>query len=109
MEKAKYKIVVSEPWNFDGPAGTNLIVGEIFKVFSPSKLIFKSDHLISFGDLKGDILILVPRYEEQLFIENGYECIVGGALFLLTDFEHKTEKFMEDNSKYVLIGKLEKY
>ncbi|MDQ6482527.1 hypothetical protein [Dyadobacter sp. LHD-138] len=105
----KYKIIVSDPWDFEDATGSNLIIGEIVKVLSPSLVIFKSDHLLSFGGQTGKILILKPRYEKQaLTIENNYEGTVGGAVFLLDDFENNDENFLEDNSKYVLIGSLEK-
>jgi hypothetical protein len=103
----KYKITVSEPFDFIGPIGGNLIVGEIIKVLSPLLIIFKSDHLLSFEGKLGRILILKPRYEKQVLNqENNYEGTVGGGLLLIEDYEGKDEKYLEANSKYVLIGQL---
>ena len=105
----KHKITVSEPWDFKGPVSGNFIVGEIIQILSPLFIVFKSDHLLNFGDQTGRILILKPRYEKQVLNqENNYEGTVEGGLLLIDDYEGKDEKYLEANSKYVLIGSLTK-
>jgi hypothetical protein len=105
----KYKIIVSEPWDFNGPVGANLIIGEIVKVISPLFIVFKSDYLLNFEGKIGNILILKPRYEKQFLTEeNNYEGTVGGGMLLIDNYEDKDEKYLEENSKYVLIGSLKK-
>jgi hypothetical protein len=106
---AKYKILVSEPWNYKGTAGDNLIVGKVIKVLSPIGVIFKSDHLQNFDGTTGTLLLLKARYEKQVLnIEHNYVGTVGGGLILIDDYKAKDEKYLEANSKYVLIGSLDK-
>jgi hypothetical protein len=105
----KYKILVGEPWDYKSAIGENLITGKILKVISPLTIIFQSDDLLSFDGKIGYILILKPRSMKQVFTqENNYEGIVGGGLLLINDHENKDEKYLEANSKYVLVGSLER-
>jgi hypothetical protein len=107
--KSKYRITVSDPWDFEGPSGENVIVGEIVRILSSICVIFKSDTLLNFDGRSGKLLILKSRYAGQnLAKENGYEGTVGGAFLLTEKYEDFDEKELEDNSKYVLIGRLEK-
>lgn len=106
MKLEKHKITVSEPWDFEGPAGKNLIVGVIVKILSSSYLIFKSDHFIKFGGVEGQLFILKARYEGQ-----NLECLegtVGGSLIVINDYENQDAKKIEESSKYLIIGTLEK-
>ncbi|MGZ3753266.1 MAG: hypothetical protein ACXVP0_07440 [Bacteroidia bacterium] len=107
----KYKITVSEPWDFEGPAGKNLIVGSVIKSVSDEILVFKSDHVLHFNELTGNILILQSRYEKHpLKNKSGYNGTAGGSLFLLdwNSNQQSSKDFLEKNSKYVIIGSLEK-
>lgn len=105
----KYKITVSDPWDFNGPAGPNLIMGEIIKVLSSQAIIFRSDHLLDFNGQSSDLLILKSRYKDQSLVEGKtYKGTVGAGLLLLKDYEDRDERFLEENSEYVLIGSLEK-
>lgn len=106
MVSEKYKITVSEPWDFEGPTGLNLIVGVIVKILSSTCLIFKSDHLIKFDNNEGQIFLLKSRYEKQSLEE--LKGTVGGSLILIDDYENQNEKKLEENSEYVIIGALEK-
>ena len=106
---ARYRITVSDPWDFVSESGKNFIVGEIVKAFSSICVIFKSDNLLHFDGHSGKLLVLKTRYKDQKIIkENHYEGTVGGALLLTETYEGFDEKKLEDNSKYVLIGRLEK-
>ncbi len=102
----KYKIIVSEPWDFESPAGINLIIGVIVKVLSSTCLIFKSDHLLKFEEGEGELLVLKSRYEGQEL--DNLKGTVGGALVLTNDYENQSEEELEKNSKYVIIGALER-
>ncbi len=105
----KYKISVSEPWDFEGSTGENVIVGEIVKVLSSKCILFQSDALLKFNDYSGKTFILKSRYENQnLFNEDDYSGTVNGALLLVEEFDQLSEEELEGSSKYVLIGKLEK-
>lgn len=108
METVKYKIIVSEPWNYDGPDGQNLIVGEILKPLSSNCIVFLSNNLIEFGNQKGRILVLRSRYKEGLLERSGkYRGTVNGGLLLPENFEGKDEKYLEEHCEFVLTGTLE--
>jgi hypothetical protein len=106
MKEAKYKIIISEPWDFEGPAGLNLIVGIIVRVLSSTCVIFKSDHLLRIGENEGQVFLLKARYEGQNLED--LKGTVGGALILTNNYEEQDEKKLEENSEYVIIGALEK-
>ncbi len=103
----KYKIVVSEPWDFESPSGNNTIIGKILKKVSSFSVVFLSESILKFNNCSGQLLILKTRYEKQLLTEtNGYEGTVAGAILLTDDYEDKDEAYFEANSKYVFIGSL---
>lgn len=103
-----YKITVSEPWDYDGPNGPNVIYGFILKALSSNCLIFESNSDLEFNGYKGKRLLLKSRYEkEQLKTNDYYFGTVGGALILTDDLTLPSD-ILESKSKYVLIGSLEK-
>lgn len=103
----KHIITVSEPWDFVGATGNNTVTGKVIKIISPVTAIFKSDVVLNFDDNTGNILILKPRYEKETFVnEMDLHLTVGVGLYLLDSYEGKDEKFLESNSKYILIGSL---
>jgi hypothetical protein len=102
-----YKINVSEPWDYVSKDNTNLIQGQIIEVLSPYHIIFKSQDELSFKNHTGNILVLKPRYKDQLFtIENNYQGTVCGGLLLASDYNKIIEEHLEENCIYVLIGGL---
>ncbi len=107
MKKEKYKITVSEPWNYDGPDGPNIIYGTILRQVDRYSLIFKSDNELKFDGNKGKYLILECRSTDDLLQENlNYYATINGALILNspnTPFDS-----LKNNSKFVLIGRIEK-
>ena len=107
MNVKKYKITVSEPWDYDGPDGPNLINGVVIKELSPSCLIFKSDKELKFNENSGVILLLKSRYENKILsIKENYQGIVSAGLILSEDL-NQTIDSLEMQSKYVLIGQLD--
>ncbi|MCF2488015.1 hypothetical protein [Dyadobacter sp. CY347] len=110
MTTGEYKIIVSEPWDFQGIAGQNLIAGEILEVLSPLAIIFKSYHHISIKGHTGDTFLLRPRYEKQVFrAEDDYEGTVDGSLLLMNNYKKMEESLFTENTEYVLIGSLKKH
>ncbi|MDR2653254.1 MAG: hypothetical protein LBC68_13275 [Prevotellaceae bacterium] len=111
MEKEKYKIIISEPWNFQNKKGENIIEGEILHVIPPSLIVFKSNETIELENKVGDILILKPRYVNnvlELRKDKTYSGTVGIGLYLLNEYEKRDAYFLEENSIYILIGSLHK-
>lgn len=105
-----YRIVVSEPWNFTSKSGDNLITGKVLKLLSKNSLIFITDYLLEFGDISGRVLILSPRYDNEIFDENeGLENTVAGGIVLCDNYQVINEAEIIKNSRYVLTGRLERY
>jgi hypothetical protein len=104
MKEVKHKIIVSEPWDFEGHNMTNEIVGIIIKVVSPSCLIFKSDEELTFEEKSGQLIVLKSRYESQDL--TNFEGTVGGGLLTIEKYDELNELELEENSSYVFIGSL---
>lgn len=108
MKAGMYKITVSEPWDYDGPNGPNVIHGFILKALSTDCLIFESDSDLEFNGDKGKRLFLKSRYENKpLKTNDDYYGVVGGGLIFTDDLTVPPD-ILESKSKYVLIGTLEK-
>ncbi len=109
MLQGKYYISVGEPWDFEGPDGPNIIRGRIEKIISDDCIIFKSDHEIAFGDVKGDIFALFPQHQGHDFFDLAHHSVtVGGGLLLVSSYDHLSAKDLQRPgiSKYVIIGSL---
>jgi hypothetical protein len=111
MEKEKYKIIISEPWDFKNKKGENIIEGEILNIIPPTLIILKSNEMIELENKVGNILILKPRYVNNVLeLRKGrvYSGTVGIGLYLLNNYEKQDVCFLEENSTYILIGSLHK-
>jgi hypothetical protein len=104
-----YKIVVSEPWDFKNTDGTNSIYGKIIEVNPDNFIIFKSNESVKFDDGTGDLFILSPRYEGQNVLDHIilHETI-NGCLIQIKDYYSMNKVEIQKNSKFVLIGPIEK-
>ena len=98
----KYKIVISEPWDFVGPDGENLIKGTILKRLDENNRIFKSNHPITFREGEGDMFFIAPRVLNAK--TSDLKSIVNGGLFLGKDISGLSAKEIENQSKFVFIG-----
>jgi hypothetical protein len=104
----KYKLTISEPWDWQDATGSNTVTGEVLHHISQRRIIFKTTSVLEFGTFKGQNFLLTTRYAGDNFSKENYEFTVGGALLLIDDFENKSEDFLEQNSKYLFIGSLKK-
>ena len=105
----KYQITIGEPWDFKGPDGESIIIGEVIKEITPTCLIFRSDQPQRFGDQTGNYFLLSSRYRNEILSsDNSFSGIVNGGL-LFADFEHKSKIELEASSKFVFIGNLRKW
>lgn len=110
MKTEKYKITVSEPWDYDGPNGPNMIHGVILKEVSANCVVFEADSELEFHRDKGRFLFLKSRYENEALKRSkndDYNGVVGGGLILANELDAPPE-VLETKSKYFLIGTLEK-
>jgi hypothetical protein len=107
--KKAHRISVGEPWDFDGPDGPNIINGLILKVVSATCIVFKCDSPLQFGTYTGEILVLSSRYEDYDFAKLDRLVPVNGALLLIEYNDALSEAELEQNSKFVIIGSIEKY
>lgn len=108
----KYKITVSEPWDFSSSMGENVIIGRIVRKVTNRSLIFKSDTELLFGEYKGDLFLLRARYYDALIKEDGfYHGTVNGGMVIseIGLFEGADEVSIEACCKFVLIGHLEPF
>lgn len=69
FESLSFRVSVGEPWDFSGPSGENEIQGHVIRVVSEKCIVFRANSTLSFGDMHGDILILLPRYHSISFDE----------------------------------------
>ncbi len=97
---------MGEPWNYEGSDGPNEIIGVLLFIHA-DYAIFKSDGMLTFESIEGDLLLLQPRYISQTFIPHSRQ-IINGALLLTDDWQTLNLESLESNSKFVLIGDIEK-
>ncbi|WP_078125160.1 hypothetical protein [Leptospira alexanderi] len=106
MKEKIFYISVDEPWDFVGPDGKNVIKGSILKIVDNDCVLFKTNCILNFDNLQGDILVLLSRHTGHHFDSleiNGFWTF-GGGLLLTKDYENMNRKELEKNSKYVIIG-----
>ena len=109
MKQESYFISVGEPWNFERTDGQNIIRGNIVCIKSNNCLVFKCNHHLTFGDIKGDILILTPRHKG-----NGFSAlisglvVVNGSLLIREYNDMLSEKELRENSKLWIMGSIRK-
>jgi len=109
MKQEKYFISVGEPWDFESPDGQNVIKGNIINIKSNQCIVFKSDHCLNFDDIKGNIIILTPRHQDNDFSELASELIVINGSVLLKEYNEKlSEKELQQNAKFEIIGSIRK-
>lgn len=107
MKNEKYFISVGEPWDFESQDGQNIIRGNILRVKSNQCLVFKSNYLLKFGDIKGDILILTPRHKGNDFSDLKNELVVvNGSLLLIEYNVELSDKELQENAKFEIIGSI---
>lgn len=105
--KREYKIIVSEPWNFESPDGKNIIIGTILSIINSHLLVFKANHLLNFDRMNGDILILSPRFKDTNFDSIVIQEIEVNAGLFVNDYNGEMEASkLKDISNFVLIGTL---
>ena len=105
----EYIISVGEPWDYMGPDGHNVIKGSVIKIVDSKCVVFKANHIHTFNKDSGNVFVLFPRYQnevfDRLFINNEI-FPVNGCLVLRDYNEYLTNKDYQDNSVFVLIGSL---
>ncbi len=109
MKKQLYYLSVGEPWNFETPDGQNIVKGEIIKNVDDNCLIFQSNHILQFDNIKGNILVLSPRYKKPDFSSLSTEDININGGVLTTSYENLTSEELFKDSKFVIIGSVRKY
>ena len=100
--------MVSEPWDYSGADGTNKISGKIIRRIGNRCLVFQSLVPVNIGNLFGDLFVLYPRYEGDTFQDRLAEIPANVGLLLTNDYDVIDENQLERNSRFVIIGSLEK-
>jgi hypothetical protein len=100
--------VVSDPWDFKGPDGTNSFTGAIYNAISLRCIIFVSDCTVTFNEGEGRFFVLSSRYRENKDFEELHNLTVNGGL-LSEDFDEAlSEDELKRSAKFVFIGHMEK-
>lgn len=100
------KIIVSEPWDFDGPNGGNKLDGRILKRFDSKTLLFESIDSVSIGGIAGKYWLLSARYVDQSFDVEPYTGTVNGSLLSVAPAEKEDLSELKRKSVFVIIGSL---
>lgn len=109
MKHKNYFISVGEPWDFESQDGQNIIKGQILSVKSNQCLVFKSNYSLKFGEIKGDVLILIPRHKGNDFSDLVSELVVINGSLLLSEFNIElSEKELQENAKFEIVGTIQK-
>jgi len=109
MKHEKYFISVGEPWDFESQDGQNIIKGHILSIKSNQCVIFKSNYSLKFGEIKGDVLILTPRHKGNDFSDLAGELVVVNGSLLLSEYNTElSEKELQENAKFEIIGSIRK-
>ena len=111
MTNSNYYISVSEPWDFVGPDGNNIIKGKIFKILNQDCIIFKSNSLIEIDKVKGDMFVLLSRHQNihlNNIVDKGFWTISAGLL-LTNSYIEMDKNQLEQNSEYVIVGTLKTF
>jgi len=109
MKKEKYSILVSEPWDFESPDGQNIVRGNILSVKSNQCLVFKANHYLKFDSIESNILILSPRHYGIDFSNlNDKRLTFNGSLLFKDYDESLSEKELQENTRFVIIGSIRK-
>lgn len=104
-----YILSVGEPWDFAGPAGQNVIWGNIVRLQSNTCLIFKSAHSLRFAHLTGEVLVLTPRHRGNDFADLATDLVVvNGHLLTGAYAENVAEHQWGNRSAFVLVGSIRK-
>lgn len=106
MEK-NYYILVSEPWDFSGQDGENIINGNIVKIVSDRCLVFHLNNQVEIGGDKIDTLVLIPRFLEDNFYEIEEKTIITvNGCSIKYYKEEMNESDLIKLSKFKIIGSL---
>ena len=96
----RYKIQISEPWDFVNEDGSRYITGKVINEVDSTCLIFQSDKTVNFQSIKGRYFLLVSRYKGESLKKNGrFEGTVGGGLLKLDILVGLNRHFLESNSE----------
>lgn len=110
MKKQRHKLIISEPWDFVGVDGKNLILGKIIKNVSDKCILFEADNLVTIDNYTGDTFVLYARHSENDLTNLKKYGSVNGGIFpkpISLNLNILDEKELESNSEFVLIGSLE--
>lgn len=114
---SKHKILISEPFDFEGPDGPNKILVEgLGKVLGPQKDYWREEYFLvevenpfEVENEQVNYLLVVPRYDGDTISKmTNSECMIG-ILRIFPDIEIKVgERFSPDDINYWAIGSIER-
>jgi len=105
----KYIISVGEPWDFNSPDGENIIKGSL-EIKSEKFAIFRLNYEIELKQIRSNILILHPRYENENFYKLKNNSVLTINAGIISPYEYNNLLLDEVNAKaiFVIVGTLRK-
>lgn len=100
------KLVVSEPWNFNGPSGRSELKGRVLRKYDQKTLLFESNDSVSMNGITGRYWLLSVRYADQLFDEKPYTGVVNGSLLSVIPTKEDDLAKLRKSSSFMIIGSL---
>ncbi|MCB0698376.1 MAG: hypothetical protein KDC11_00950 [Chitinophagaceae bacterium] len=113
MSKSDYILSVSEPWDFEGPDGENVIYGRIVKEVTNNCLIFESNNPVSIDNVTGSVFVAFGRhdgYDFEYSVKKDGIWSANIGLYTSDDelYLNMNSKELMEHSKYVIIGSVKK-
>jgi len=105
----EYIISVSEPWDFESPDGQNIIKGKL-NIISEKSAIFKANYEIELEQIKSNILIIRPRYENESFKQLKKDNIlpINAGILNSNDIKDISKNEITSQSVFVIVGTLKR-
>lgn len=100
------KLIVSEPWDFEGPSGGNELNGRILRRLDSKTLLFESDDSVSMKGVAGKYWLLSTRYVDQSFNGEPYTGTVNGSLLSVIPTAEDDLSELIRSSAFMIIGSL---
>jgi len=108
MDIKKYILTISEPSDFESQDGKGHVKGRLLQMLSNGSAVFKSNHVMTFGPISGDILLLNTRSEEGNDFRNINDGATVNGSLLKSDYdEDMDEEELNRNVVFVLVGVIE--
>jgi len=105
----KYKLIVSEPWDFESQQGDNQLTGHIIRQIDLENLLFEAEDQTTFSGVTSQYWVFSTRYEKQHFEAEPYEGTVTGGLLADLPSESDDASEIKKHAVFAVIGSLQPF